>query len=216
MVEGQTEEQFSKSLLVPHLAAVGVWAKVLIVTTSRDRLTGRKAKGGGTWSSWKRDLRTLMGSDGGADVRFTTLFDLYGLPDDFPGVSLRLPAEKAADRALRLESEMSNALGDWRLIPYLQLHEFEAFVFVDLAQLGLLMDPQDRPQVEALATSVIGLAPEDINEGATTAPSKRLRGHLPVYEKTVHGALATEAIGLARIRGACPRFDRWLWILEAL
>ena len=189
----------------------------MIVTTSRDRLTGRKGRGGGTWSSWERDLRTLMGSDGGADVRFTTLFDLYGLPDDFPGVSLRPLTETAEDRALRLEGEMSSALGDRRLIPYLQLHEFEAYVFVDLAQLGLLLDPQDRPQVEALKKSVVGLAPEDINEGATTAPSKRLRTHLPVYEKTVHGPLVTEAIGLARIRAACPRFDRWLeGVLEAL
>lgn len=188
----------------------------MIVTTSRDRLTGRKARGGGTWSSWRRDLRTLMGSDGASDVRFTTLFDLYGLPDDFPGVSPRRPGEKSEDRAQRLEGEMSNALGDRRLIPYLQLHEFEAYVFVDLAELALLLDPQDRPQLQALQKSVSGLAPEEINEGVITAPSKRLRGYLPVYEKTVHGPLATEAIGLARIRASCPRFNQWLGILESL
>ena len=202
VVEGPTEEQFAKALIVPHLAKLEVWTRPVIVTTSRDRSTGRKTKGGGRWSAWKRDFRTLLASDRDAAVRFSTLFDLYGLPADFPGVAPKQAGETPESRAQRLETEMAGDLGDSRLIPYLQVHEFETYIFVDLGRLEALLDPQDRPGLDTLRRSVAGLGPEEINEGATTAPSKRLLMHLPVYQKAVHGPLVTEAIGLDRIRAA--------------
>jgi hypothetical protein len=60
--------------------------------------------------------------------------------------------------------------------------------------------------------------PEDINEGETTAPSKRLIHHLPRYEtlKVRVGAAAADAIGLPTLREKCPHFGRWLTRLEKL
>jgi len=191
----------------------------MIVTTRRDARTGRKlGQGGGRWSKWYRDLNTLMKSNPGHDVRFTTLFDYYGLPADFPGLGDAMRERTSEARAERLQDAMKASLDDWRLIPYLQLHEFEAYVFVDLAVLeSLLDDAEDRTRLAALAHTVSGMAPEEIDDGALTAPSKRLSAHLgSVYQKTVHGLLVTEIVGLARIRASCPRFKRWLSVLEQL
>lgn len=83
LVEGQAEEAFVKSVLAPHLASFDLEVRPIIVTTSRDA-HGRKHKGGGTWAHWLRDIKRLTGEQ---DGRFTTMFDLYGLPDDFPGLA---------------------------------------------------------------------------------------------------------------------------------
>jgi hypothetical protein len=65
---------------------------------------------------------------------------------------------------------------------------------------------------------VAGFRPEEINEGATTAPSKRIIRHLPVYErsKVRVGAAAAAAIGLPALREKCPHFNDWLSRLESL
>lgn len=80
LVEGQSEESFLKSTLTPHLATFGLEVYPIIVMTSRDR-QGRKHRGGGHWAHWLRDMKRLLGEQSG---RFTTMFDLYGLPEDSP------------------------------------------------------------------------------------------------------------------------------------
>jgi Domain of unknown function (DUF4276) len=49
-----------------------------------------------------------------------------------------------------------------------------------------------------------------------TAPSKRLARVFPRYQKALHGPLAIDAIGVERIRTACPHFASWLARLEAV
>jgi len=90
LVEGQTEEEFVKSVLVPHLWRRRIEVRVSVVETSRDAF-GRKRRGGGRrWGKWYCDLKRLTTEQHGGDVRFTTMFDLYGLPKDFPVVRARL------------------------------------------------------------------------------------------------------------------------------
>jgi len=60
------------------------------------------------------------------------------------------------------------------------------------------------------------LSPESINDGLTTAPSKRLKTNIPVYDKVNDGAELSSLIGLAAIRGKCPRFNAWLSTLESI
>lgn len=179
-------------MLVPHLARFDVWVSPFIVRTKRDRVTGRViGRGGGHWSDWARDLKRLMLSQPSADVRFSTLFDFYGLPEDFPHRDDAVSEATTAGRLARLETAMADALSDWRLIPYLQLHEFEAYVFADLHVLESLLDEHDRPRLGRLASEVAELDPEGINDGQTTSPSKRLSAHLgAVYQKLVHGPLS--------------------------
>lgn len=216
LVEGQTEEKFVKDLLAPHLQRLSVWSTPIIVATRRDKHTGKKSRGGGHWKHWAKDLHRLIKVHPGKEVRFTTLFDLYGLPDDFPEIEKYGQDPDTVRRADSLEQAMARAINDWRLIPYLQRHEFEALVLACLSSLTGLLDPDDRVGAGKLSSSLGTLEPESINDGKETAPSKRLESHIEGYIKTVHGPLAIEAAGLGAIREKCPRFSAWLSKLEAL
>jgi hypothetical protein len=215
LVEGQTEEQFAKSILAPHLEPLGIWLHPLIVETSRDR-HGRKRRGGGDWQKWRKDLLRLTKGQPGPDVRFTTMFDLYGLPERFPGLAEHGALGDTKRRAELLEAAMAEDVQDWRLIPYLQRHEFEALVLAGLDALKELLDATERSGIAPLQALIASVQPEDVNDGPETAPSKRLEASIPSYRKTVHGPLVVEATGLAKLRAACPRFDAWVTKLEGL
>jgi hypothetical protein len=59
-------------------------------------------------------------------------------------------------------------------------------------------------------------SPELINQGETTAPSKRLAEVIPRYNKlkTTLAPQAIQKIGLAKIREKCPHFNQWITQLE--
>ncbi len=102
-----------------------------------------------------------------------------------------------------------------RFDPHLMLHETEALIFSN--PLACEMAFPDRRIREALAR--IGgqfESPELIDEGPTTAPSKRILDVMPDYDKVFLGPLAIEEIGLEPICSACPHFKGWLRRLEAL
>lgn len=57
--------------------------------------------------------------------------------------------------------------------------------------------------------------PEMINDGAETAPSKRILAAFPQYLKTSDGPLVIADTGLDSIRRCCPHADQWLTNIEA-
>ncbi len=84
--EGQTEERYVNGVLVPHLGnAHQVVADVRAVKTGRKR--GRDYRGGLlVYETAKLDILAWMKDEAkNHDVWFTTMFDLYALPSDFPG-----------------------------------------------------------------------------------------------------------------------------------
>ena len=84
VVEGQTEETFVKNTLYPQLAMRSICASALCVSTSNKG--GYTYRGGLTsYSQAKGDLEIWMKNDQDQNTRFTTMFDLYALPSDFPG-----------------------------------------------------------------------------------------------------------------------------------
>jgi hypothetical protein len=72
--------------------------------------------------------------------------------------------------------------------------------------------------IDALRNEVRGLAPEEIDDGESTAPSKRIIKHVRQYEKSKPrvGAPAAAAIPLPLLRSRCPHFDSWIGTLEDL
>lgn len=217
IVEGDTEQEFVKQLLAPHLDARAVWTTPIEVTTKRDRKTGQKlARGGGHWKHWRKDIRTLLRA-AAVDLRVTSLFDLYGLPEDFPKLDECSAERNTVARAGLLEGAMGEDIADHRFIPYVQRHEFEALVLSGLNYLGeQLVDADARAGLEVLRKELGELAPEDVNDGKETAPSKRLLAHVPGYNKTTHGPLVTTKVGIEGLRQKCPRFGAWLAKLETL
>lgn len=216
LVEGHTEKDFVNTVLAPHLHNYSVFVSCSVVSTSSDQ-NGKKHRGGGHWCKWRSDLLRFTGGDSSKDVRFTTLFDLYGLPDDFPELERHEADSDTIRRAQALELSMQDVVDDWRLIPYLQRHEMEALILACLDSLSEVLDPADRVAVSKLRAAVqLAGGPEGVNDGKDTAPSKRLKRDIPSYSKRVHGPLAMETAGLAVIRSQCPRFDAWLTKLESL
>lgn len=211
VVEGDSEEHLLDKVVAPALETAGV------LLTPMRVLRGKGHRGGGSsWQPWRNHLRRLIAEhQARPNVRFTTMLDLYRVPDDTPGYTQPGSAAGLA-RADAIQAAIAQQLATARLIPYVQVHELETLVLASLQHLDKLLDAPDRNALATLVASIAGLAPEAINDGATTAPSKRLLAHVPSYRKTTHGALALEAAGLASLRQACPRFDAWIAQLEGL
>ena len=219
LVEGQTEETFVRQLLAPDFGARGV---ALTATTY-----GRPRTHGGvpSWGSAQRELLRLLKEDRSRYV--TTMFDYYGLPRDWPGREDVAGRLLASDRADVVERAMLRQIMDtWgadrnegRFIPYIQMHEFEALLFSEPKILGRALSPKadlDRTTSTLRQVTDSFATPEEIDDGATTAPSKRILSLAQEYQKVVDGNRAAVRIGLAKMRQACPHFGDWLARLEAL
>jgi len=216
LVEGQTEQEFVKDVLAPHLGCKNVFVSARIVQTSRDKQKNKIYRGGLiNYEKVKNDLQNWLKEDKNDDVRFTTMFDLYALPDSFPAQVDAVKAMDAYDRVAILEAAFKEDIGDSRFIPYIQLHEFEALIFVSPEELNYeYLDRES--EVEKLVAMAEEQNPELINDNAETAPSKRILELIPEYSKVSGGVATVGVIGLDKIRSACRHFDEWLTELEAL
>ena len=214
LVEGQTEERVIHECLRPYLEEKGLVLIPKIVTTRRTVGASHDKGGVQRFGQVQGDLRRLLGDKGAAVV--TTLLDYYALPDDFPGMAGRSgrPPRACVEH---IEAAWATTVGDRRFVPHIVLHEIEAWVYADPARLEPWMFDDDATVIAAIAeTAAAHQTPEDIDDGHLTAPSKRLHKAFAAYQKTVHGLLAISAIGVDRLRAACPHFARWLATLESI
>lgn len=213
-VEGQSERKFADEVLQPYLAAFSVEVKTRVVLTNR-----KLGKRGGIldFKKIRGDLVRLMREDSNPEARFTTMMDLYALPPEFPGWTEAHKKKSPSKRVTVLEESLQKEMADKRFLPYIQLHEFEALLYCDLTQLQQRISGTEKA-IAALAKEVKHLEPEDINEGPTTAPSKRIINYVPMYDrlKVRVGAPAAAAIGLPALRAKCPHFHDWISRLEKL
>lgn len=225
--EGQTEERFVKDVLVPYLGGSGVWADARCVLTSKDKRAGVEYRGGfrrrSPYRTVKADICAWMKEDRRPDVWFTTMFDLYALPDDFPGYAESAKIQKPYNRVKHLEDalreDVAAELNDRRFVPYIQLHEFEALVLADPQQLDWEFLEHNAP-IQRLVAMVAteGGNPELIDDGEATAPSKRIVTEIPEYggNKATSGPLVAGKIGMATLRDRCRHFREWVDTLNAL
>lgn len=210
LVEGQTEEAFVRELLEPHYARLGLYLTPIIVRTS----PGHKG-GVVSYAKIKPQLQRLCRQDDGAHV--STLFDLYALPQDFPGkADATYPANGSGhQKAAFLEAYLAKDIDQANFIPNLMVYEFEALLFVQPDKFSEWTDNY-KTVIELGDQAQKYATPEDINDSPETAPSKRIQVAMPGYQKTFHGPLIACEIGLDAMRAACPHFHGWLQKLEAL
>ncbi len=217
IVEGQTEETFVNRVLRPHLATLSIWVKVRCVMTSHKR--GVKHRGGiRRYAQARNDIKDWITEDQNPDAHFTTMFDLYGLPTDFPGYEDATQIADPYRRVRTLENTLSKDISDSRFVPYFQLHEFEALLLSDPQKLDSQFYDRSggiRRLVDVVSTFD---SPELVNDGNDTAPSKRITDVIPEYEgmKAAAGPIVAEKIGLSTLRLKCKHFGEWLGRLEAL
>lgn len=217
--EGPTEQRFAGTVLGRHLANFGVYLqKPVLIAHARRK--GKVHRGGGRkYLPMKNDILRFLAQEKAPDVFFTTMIDLYGILVGFPGLAA---AEKLrhspVKRVEHLENAFSADIGDPRFIAHIQLHEFESLLFAEPAKFALFFPADEKPVAALQAVADAHASPEDIDDGPTTAPSKRIIALIPAYEgaKATAAPQLAAAIGLEVIRGQCPHFAAWLSLLEKL
>jgi hypothetical protein len=213
LVEGQTEETFVKSVLQPYFNQHEAYLF--------PRLLGKPGhKGGvGEYARARQDILTTLKQDAG--VFCATMFDYYGMPNSWPNreAARQKPfAEKPGTIEQAILADISAELGGSfncaRLIPYVQMHEFEALLFSDPKVLADGLELADDAPTHGIADQFN--SPEEINDSEQTAPSKRIMGLNPGYAKVSDGVRISQKIGLTTMRAQCPHFNEWIGKLEAL
>jgi hypothetical protein len=206
LVEGQTEEAFVKEVLNPYLNPYGKHLNATIVNTKIIR-GGKNNKGGLTnYGQVRRDLLRLAQQN---SLTVTTFFDYYGLPNDFPGVITSHNFANNQQRVSHIEQSLLDDIGSRNLIPYIQLHEFESLLFTSMK--GFQYCCRNPAQLEMFQRIINEFPnPEDINDGLTTAPSKRILSILPNYEKPFQGCMIALENRVENILTKCPHFAEWI------
>ncbi len=192
LLEGQTEEGFVRRLLTPYFASLGLHLNPIIVQTRREdsRITNR----GGyiPLARLEQQINRLLGDSSATAV--TMMFDFYGMKNAFPD-RINLQGTTGSQRVRQLEAIMASAIDNRRFIPYLQLHEFEAFLFVSPSDTADVLGCQNQ-RMRIARVSQAFTSPEEINDDPITAPSKRISAIDASYDKVFHGPLIASRIGL--------------------
>jgi hypothetical protein len=217
--EGLTELTFADTVLKPHLASLGVYLHPPVLIAHAKKKGTVHRGGGRKYAPMKNDIVRFLVQEKGADVFFTTMIDLYAIQAELPGFAEAEKLRHMPDKRVEaLENSFARDINDDRFVPYIQLHEYEAYLFSDPAWFEYFYDHHER-QIAALKAIADRYAtPELIDDGQHSAPSKRIIAELPDYKdaKSAVGPQVAELIGLEVIRGHCPHFAAWLSHLEKL
>jgi hypothetical protein len=212
--EGPTESRFISDVLAPYF-----WHRQTYLTPMLLGVPGHKG-GRANYTRVQKDILLQLKQD--ASVYCSTILDLYGLETGFPG-SVHPSDFAGAQKAVHIENavlqDIDSAVPELRakerLIPYLQVHEYEGLLFSDTIAFAVAMG---QPNLAAPLANIRGqfATPEDINDDPNSAPSKRIAGIYCQYNKVIEGTLAAQRIGIDRMLEECPHFRNWIDRLAAL
>jgi hypothetical protein len=210
--EGHTEKEFCKDVLFPHFNQQNILIETPLIKKSGDGIVN--------WKIMKKQIETHLKQDNSAFV--SSLIDYYGINEkhEFPEWKETLKIQDKNQRLEKLENAMKNDLEEsyrFRYIPYIQLHEFEGLLFCEKKVFDANFKPAEFIDYNYLIETLESFAnPEDINDGKTTAPSKRLKKIISGYNKPTYGSLIAQEIGLEIIMKKCYRFKNWIDQLEKI
>ena len=208
--EGETEQQFCKDVLYNHFFSRDIVIETPLIKKSMGGIVA--------WEHIKSQILLHLKED----VTVTLLIDFYGIKDyhNFSKWAESKTIVNKIERMTFLENAMKEEIDDrvrFRFIPYIQLHEFEGLLFNNIETFKNIIPENEFTNVRELENTINSyLNPELINDGATTAPSKRLERLILGYNKIVYGAVLAEEIGLERIRAKAVRFNEWIAKLESI
>ncbi len=221
-VEGETEESFVNEVLRDHLLTIG-YENISARIVGNARLRSRRG-GIRPWPTVRGDIIRHLKEDKGCIA--TTMVDYYALPQSsgaaWPGradAAIAPHEQKTQIISNALSADLVNTIGgnfnSSRFVPYVVMHEFEGLLFSDCKSFGNAIGRSDLiTHFQEIRDQFSN--PEEINDSPITAPSKRVEALVVGYQKPLFGTLAALAIGLPKIRAACPNFNDWITHLESL
>jgi hypothetical protein len=164
--EGQSEEMFVNEVLSSHFVSKQIYLLPSLI--------GKPGHKGGNVRIARllTDMRARLGD---TDAYCTTFFDFYGLPAEFPGKQEALGLASVDDKARSVcdgfAADVETAFGRAarkRLLPYVQMHEFEALLFSDPATLAVGLGRNDLTEPFTRIRARYD-TPEGINDSPETA-----------------------------------------------
>jgi hypothetical protein len=209
LVEGPTETEFVNQVLQPYFA--DNYPHITVTPIGIETSPGHKGGDARYEARYKPHIQRIL--RGKQDMIVTSLIDYYRLRSDFPKFAQAAAISNIAQRVAFLEAACAQDINDYRFVPYIQLHEFEAFVFADINGFSdFELDAKSRRNLQTIIDSYPN--PELINDSPNTAPSKRLLTIIEGYEKPFHGNYIILANGgISTLLGKCPRFTAWINLL---
>ncbi|OQW93527.1 MAG: hypothetical protein BWK79_10655 [Beggiatoa sp. IS2] len=221
IAEGSSEENFVNQVIVAHFATSGIYVSVRRIKTGWDKKGKKPAKGGLLrYGLFRNDILNWIKSDNQkANTWYTSFVDLYAFPKDSssPYTDKISKITDPYQKIKVLEEAIAKDIAHPNFIPYVQLHEFETFLLVDVNELKMMYPDKER-EIDKLKKNVGTAEPEEINESPQTAPSKRIIKYIPEYEnsKAQVGPLTAKEIGMEKLRSKCRHFDEWITKLSRL
>jgi hypothetical protein len=218
VVEGFTERTIVEQTFAPYLGSRGVSLHAKVI--------GKPGHKGGvrSFDAVRKEILALLRQERASHVG--TFFDYYGLPENWPGVQ-EARGKTAQQIAAIVEAAMRNEIAarmgpsddSNRFVPYIQMHEVEALLFSDPHVMASVFERLDlEPRFRAILQECGEC--EEINDHATTSPSKRIEVLFQAYRKgsglRAHAPIIVRRIGVDGLRQQCPHFHDWITRLEAL
>ena len=202
-VEGYTEDEFTKLILVPYFRTKDIELTSVVVTTKRIK-SGLKYKGGSiNVKRIKNEVEKLLPN---FDY-VTTFYDYYGFQNK-GSLSVEL-----------LEKKIFNLFNNKKFIPYVQKYEFETLLFSDPNYYCEHFDTiRAQKDIEKIIKCFSNI--EEINNSKDTSPAKRItdlfNNYNENYDKFVDGPMIIKEIGLNKVMNRCNRFNKWIKTISNL
>ena len=196
VVEGPTEREFVRDILVEYLLTRQVYTEPLLLN------------GDVTVTRLASEMAKLIRS---FDC-VSSLVDFYG----FRGKGNATPDELERCIGEKVNTQINLYEYETRVIPYVQKHEFEGLLFSNVDAFSDSIMASHRQVRELRDIRSRFPTPEDINDSYDTTPSRRIAQIIPRYQKVADGPLIAQSAGFDTIRAECPRFSAWVARLESL
>jgi len=212
LVEGQTEQAFIRDILRPYFDPRQIYLHAVKFRRQGGIVPYERAK--------EVILRSLKED---ADLICTTMVDFYGMPVDWPGRDQASRCRSCVEKAYMVESgisgDVTKSLGSSfnprRLMPYVQMHEFEALLFSSPVKLAESLDDEKLSSIFLTIRNEFS-TPEEINDHYDTCPSRRIEEVFQGFKKNINGITTACRIGLEKMRQECPHFNEWIAKLEGI
>lgn len=202
IVEGQTEQEFVNTMIAPYMQQYGVYdVKPVLIHTS-------KAGRGGfvNYSHLKKDALKLLNSRKN-DFVVSMFVDFFRIPE-IPHRERWSQKATHKEQVSEMERCIAEDIHDYRFIPYIQLHEFEALLFSSNKGFETYFQEDEAQKTQRIVLQFDN--PEDINTTPEGAPSKRLIDINANYDKVIEGNLIALEVGMDNIRTKCHHFKEWI------